>query len=53
MFGPYSLQRPVASYGSLGSSAGKWTSCAPAASISSRTTCSTLASTRRPSGSQV
>ncbi len=37
----------------LGSSAGKCTSCAPAAAISSRTTSSTLRSTRRPSGSQV
>ena len=33
---PYSSQRPVTSYGSRGSSAGKCTSCAPAASISSR-----------------
>ena len=29
MLGPYSVQRPVASYGSRGSSAGKCTSCAP------------------------
>ena len=39
---PYSSQRPVASYGSRGSRAGKCTSCAPAASISSRMIASIL-----------
>ena len=53
MLSPYSVQRPVASKGSLGSSAGKSSSWAPMASISSRTIRSTLRSTRRPSGSQV
>ena len=37
MSAPYSVQRPVASYGSFGSRAGKCTSWAPMASISSRT----------------
>ena len=52
MFGPYSVHRFVASYGSRGRSAGNWISWAPMASISSRTTCSTARSTRSPSGSQ-
>ncbi len=49
---PYSAQRSVISYGSRGSSAGKCTSCAPAAVISSRMMRSIFAFTRRPSGSQ-
>ena len=49
---PYSVQRPLTSYGSRGSSAGKCTSWKPAASISSRTTRSMLRKTRYPSGSQ-
>ena len=48
---PYSSQRPVTSYGSRGSSAGKCTSWAPNASSSSRMTRSILRRTFRPSGS--
>src|SRR5699024_10458797 len=48
---PYSVQRPLVSYGSRGRSAGRLISWAPEASISSRTTCSTLRRVRRPSGS--
>ena len=50
---PYSVHRPVISYGSRGSSAGKCTSWNPAASISSRTMRSTLRNTIHPSGRNV
>ena len=50
---PYAAQRPLASYGSRGSSAGKCTSWPPMAAISSCTTAAILSSTRLPSGSQV
>src|SRR4051794_31490259 len=52
MSSPYSVQRPVAWYGSAGRSAGKCASWAPAASISSRTIASTRALTLSPRGSQ-
>jgi hypothetical protein len=53
MFGPYSVQRLVASYGSRGSNAGNSSSWPPIAFISSRMMVSMLRSTFSPSGSQV
>jgi hypothetical protein len=53
MSSPYSVHRPLVSYGSRGSSAGKSTSWPSAAAISARTTAVTRSSTSLPSGSQV
>ena len=52
MSGPYAASRPDCFHSSSGWAIGSVISCAPAPSISSRTICSTLRSTRWPSGSQ-
>jgi len=53
MSSPYACHRPVAFQGSAGSTIGIRISCAPDASISSRTIRSILRIVRRPSGSVV
>ena len=51
IIGPYASLRPDCSHSSIGWRIGKVTSWAPASSISSRTICPTLRSTRSPNGS--
>ncbi len=50
MVGTQSSQRPLSRHSSPGCNAGMSISCAPVASISSRTICSTFASTFCPRG---